>query len=426
MLPENLSTLRVVDLKEELSKRNLPLKGKKDELIARLQQSLDDEKQKEGATEEPPTDTSAQVDNASKDTTTEENQPQPSDEKTAPTQETIQHKEPVKDVTTDDKNTTHTTTTTTMPKEEKSLEEDDRGTKRKRSVDEKEEVKEPQPEKRTKSDIKHPEEEEQKQQQQQPQQQPQQQQPQPQPEAKEEQQQPKENTVTSSAIYIKGFVRPLIVRHVQELIGKYGTVRRFWMDAIKTHCYVIYESTEEAKAAFEGIDGIVFPRDTGKQVTVGGLTPEQAEVLIEQEQSAADRRIKIDWEGAIESVIKGEVKEVNKSPSSSSNSPDARRPRLFGISQITRELQKAATASVLASENNAAASSTLDERPTNLLQDNVEGQSMLVAEDNKMAAPTASLDELFRKTKATPHLYYLPVSEEIAQQRLEKLKQKTA
>lgn len=138
MLPENLSTLRVVDLKEELSKRNLPLKGKKDELIARLQQSLDDEKQKEGATEEPPTDTSAQVDNASKETATEENQPQPSDEKAAPTQETIQHKEPVKDVTTDDKNTTDTTT---MPKEEKSLEDDDRGTKRKRSVEEKEEVK---------------------------------------------------------------------------------------------------------------------------------------------------------------------------------------------------------------------------------------------------------------------------------------------
>ena len=73
---------------------------------------------------------------------------------------------------------------------------------------------------------------------------------------------------------------------------------------------------------------------------MGNLTPQQAEVLIEQEQSAADRRIKIDWEGAIESVIKGQVQEVNKSPSSSSNSPDARRPRLFGISQITRELQK--------------------------------------------------------------------------------------
>lgn len=140
MLPENLSTLRVVDLKEELSKRKLPVKGKKDELIARLQQSLDDEKQKEGAVEEPPKETSAQVDNASKETTTEENQPHPSDEKAAPTEEAIQHNEPVQEVTTDDKNTADTTTST-MPKEEKTLEDDDRGTKRKRSVDEKEEVK---------------------------------------------------------------------------------------------------------------------------------------------------------------------------------------------------------------------------------------------------------------------------------------------
>ncbi|CDS07754.1 hypothetical protein LRAMOSA01703 [Lichtheimia ramosa] len=417
MLPEDLSTLRVVDLKEELSKRNLPLKGKKDDLIARLQQSLDEEKQQQEAAE-PPIETSAQVDTTPKENT-EENQPQSSDDKaTTTTQETNQQKEPVQDVTTNDKSTPDTT----IQKEEaaKSVEEEDRGTKRKRSVDEKEDVKEPQPEKRTKADdsTKHPEEQPVPKQEEKPSQPPQ-------PEAKEEQQQPKENNVTSSAIYIKGFVRPLIVRHVQELIGQYGTVKRFWMDAIKTHCYVIYESTEEAKAAFDGIDGIVFPRDTGRQITVGSLTPQQAEVLIEQEQSAADRRIKIDWEGAIESVIKGQVEQVNKSPSTSSNSPDARRPRLFGISQITRELQKAATASVLASENNTAASTMLDERPTNIMQDSVQGTTMLVSED-KIAAPTASLDELFRKTKATPHLYYLPVSEEIAQKRLEDLRQKTA
>jgi hypothetical protein len=37
----------------------------------------------------------------------------------------------------------------------------------------------------------------------------------------------------------KGFVRPLILRHVEELIKKYGQVKKFWMDGIKTHCYVI-------------------------------------------------------------------------------------------------------------------------------------------------------------------------------------------
>lgn len=49
--------------------------------------------------------------------------------------------------------------------------------------------------------------------------------------------------VVTNAVYIKGFVRPLILRHVQELIKKYGQVKKFWMDSIKTHCYVIV-STE--------------------------------------------------------------------------------------------------------------------------------------------------------------------------------------
>jgi hypothetical protein len=45
--------------------------------------------------------------------------------------------------------------------------------------------------------------------------------------------------VETNAVYIKGFVRPLILRHAEELAKKYGNVKKFWMDSIKTHCYVI-------------------------------------------------------------------------------------------------------------------------------------------------------------------------------------------
>lgn len=47
----------------------------------------------------------------------------------------------------------------------------------------------------------------------------------------------------TNAIYIKGFVRPLILRHAEELAKKYGNVKKFWMDSIKTHCYVIVSET---------------------------------------------------------------------------------------------------------------------------------------------------------------------------------------
>jgi len=39
-------------------------------------------------------------------------------------------------------------------------------------------------------------------------------------------------------ILINNFVRPLVTRSVKELVGKYGDVKNFWMDSIKTHAFV--------------------------------------------------------------------------------------------------------------------------------------------------------------------------------------------
>ncbi|KAL0087150.1 hypothetical protein F4703DRAFT_1735627, partial [Phycomyces blakesleeanus] len=203
------------------------------------------------------------------------------------------------------------------------------------------------------------------------------------------------------AIYIKGFVRPLIIKHVQELIGKYGTVKRFWMDSIKTHCYVVYESSEEAKKALSSIDSIVFPPETGRKLTVGRMTAEQAEHVIEQEQSAAEKRIRLDWETALQAVLDG-VAKPTLSPQTDVN---VRRPRTLGFEQITRQLQKAATAPQGSTE--------------------VTAESIPERHYTEPAPPvqSLSLEELFRKTDTTPSLYYLPVPEDVAQNRLESMKQ---
>ncbi|RIB10040.1 hypothetical protein C2G38_2043832 [Gigaspora rosea] len=48
---------------------------------------------------------------------------------------------------------------------------------------------------------------------------------------------PSEHEPTST-LYVKNFVRPLTVQMVRELLQQFGEIEYFWMDKIKSHCYV--------------------------------------------------------------------------------------------------------------------------------------------------------------------------------------------
>lgn len=76
----------------------------------------------------------------------------------------------------------------------------------------------------------------------------------------------------------------------------------------------------------------MFPKDTGKILSVGGLTPEQVEQLIEYEQSAAEKRLRVDWEATVMKVKSGE-----KLPSSP-NTDNIRKSRSIGMGQIAKQL----------------------------------------------------------------------------------------
>ena len=45
-------------------------------------------------------------------------------------------------------------------------------------------------------------------------------------------------TPPTTSLRIDHFLRPFTLKAVQELLGKTGTIMSFWMDHIKTHCYV--------------------------------------------------------------------------------------------------------------------------------------------------------------------------------------------
>ncbi|ERN15707.1 hypothetical protein AMTR_s00048p00230150 [Amborella trichopoda] len=81
---------------------------------------------------------------------------------------------------------------------------------------------------------------------------------------------PKECIVPSSekpattSLRIDQFLCPFTLKAVQELLAKTGTVSKFWMDHIKTHCYVTYSSEEEAMATRNALYNIQWPSNGGR------------------------------------------------------------------------------------------------------------------------------------------------------------------
>jgi hypothetical protein len=50
---------------------------------------------------------------------------------------------------------------------------------------------------------------------------------------------PEGKAAPSELLAIRNFVRPLRVPQVQEMLERYGTVRSFWMNQLKSRCYVL-------------------------------------------------------------------------------------------------------------------------------------------------------------------------------------------
>lgn len=65
----------------------------------------------------------------------------------------------------------------------------------------------------------------------------------------------------SKSLFIKNFVRPFPLGSVKSLLESYGKISDsdWGMDSIKSKCYVIYNTTEEATSARQGIHNLIWP-----------------------------------------------------------------------------------------------------------------------------------------------------------------------
>ncbi|KAL4376666.1 hypothetical protein GQ457_02G016910 [Hibiscus cannabinus] len=196
---------------------------------------------------------------------------------------------------------------------------------------------------------------------------------------------PKERVVPPSqkapttSLRIDNFLRPFTLKAAQELLGKTGTVMSFWMDHIKTHCYVTYSSVEEAIDTRNAVYNLQWPPNGGRLLVADFVDPLE---------------------------VKTRVDAPPQTPTTpgtyGSTAPQAQPvslPQPSPRQQISR--QQLPPPSVLPPPPPLPNPPPVRER-----------LPLPPPPPEKLDPPIVTLDDLFRKTKATPRIYYLPLSDE--------------
>ncbi|KAJ6232143.1 sap DNA-binding domain-containing protein [Anaeramoeba flamelloides] len=182
---------------------------------------------------------------------------------------------------------------------------------------------------------------------------------------------PKSKKPSSRAILIKNLTRPLRKTELHKLLDQNGKVLKFWISRIMTHCYVLYETIEQAEKARNNLYGVVFPAK-GKSLYVVFVNEKEAETYFDDSQPVSK---------SSNIISLGSKKEVAKN-------------KRF---QSGKE------------KENGNGNGNGNGKEKDREQEN----------EKKIEKEPKSLDELFNKTKANPYIYYQPVSETIVNKRRE-------
>ncbi|KAG7619012.1 putative transcription regulator SAP family [Arabidopsis thaliana] len=172
---------------------------------------------------------------------------------------------------------------------------------------------------------------------------------------------PKEPT---NSLRIDRFLRPFTLKAVQELLGKTGNVTSFWMDHIKTHCYVSYPSVEEAAATREAVYNLQWPPNGGRHLIAEFVRAEEVKEKLEAPLPPPPQP-----------QHQPQAQTLSRPPPTALPPP----PPLAKPPHVVERLPLPPPPPIAPEEQEP---------------------------------PIVTLDDLFKKTKAIPRIYYLPLSEE--------------
>uniref|UniRef100_H3CR73 Apoptotic chromatin condensation inducer 1b n=1 Tax=Tetraodon nigroviridis TaxID=99883 RepID=H3CR73_TETNG len=203
----------------------------------------------------------------------------------------------------------------------------------------------------------------------------------------------------SNIVHVTNLVRPFTLGQLKELLNRTGTVveEGFWIDKIKSHCFVTYATTEEAAATREALHRVKWPQSNPKVLHVdfcqqdeldfhkGILKPEEKEDHVVQPSAPPNRLPPLMRPAGVRDLWAEREKEMQ------------RRERARGEREWDRD--KVREFARPGEEERRSRSRSRD-------------RFCPPAAEKADEPPAKLLDDLFLKTKAAPCIYWLPLTEE--------------
>ncbi|CAF97701.1 unnamed protein product [Tetraodon nigroviridis] len=215
----------------------------------------------------------------------------------------------------------------------------------------------------------------------------------------------------SCIVHISNLVRPFTLGQLKELLSRTGTLVEdgFWIDKIKSHCYVTYCSTEEAVSTRAALHGVKWPQSNPKVLRVDFC--EQDELDFHKGLSTAEK------------------------PGAEEPAPDSGRSRAAALPPLLpdrdqwaereREMERREKARAerewdrdkvrefgKATDEKEGAPRRSRSRERRRKERGKSKEKKGEKKEKAEEPPAKLLDDLFRKTKAAPCIYWLPLTEE--------------
>uniref|UniRef100_A0A1A8FUH0 Apoptotic chromatin condensation inducer 1b n=2 Tax=Nothobranchius korthausae TaxID=1143690 RepID=A0A1A8FUH0_9TELE len=236
----------------------------------------------------------------------------------------------------------------------------------------------------------------------------------------------------SNIIHVTNLVRPFTLLQLKELLNRTGSVveEGFWIDKIKSHCYVTYASTEEAVSTRTALHGVKWPASNPKVLSVdfckqaeldfhkGILKPKVEEDPVVQPTVPPNRP---------PPLMRDRDKDHNRD-----KERDRDKERERGVRDLLAERQremerrertrgerewdrdKVREFARLGEDGRRSRSRERERRR----RERAKSKEKKTEKKEKDEPPVKLLDDLFLKTKAAPCIYWLPLTEEQATQKV--------